>query len=185
MAWDHLFNTTNDVGVKATYQKTAPGSVDMSKLGAQWGVCAAMSALWLHNMMKGRDLLSAPDMARAGMLYSKWANRQDARGLSSEQFNVGICENAGLEIESVESLGAASATLHMSALHGAYYISSGNHAMATVTGGAGYYFFDPNGGAWKTSSLGEFNEVKSFVEGYSGSAGYNPSWMILRVLRAT
>ena len=182
--WDHLFSTTNDVGVKATFKKTAPGSVDMSQMRAEWGVCAAMSALWLNNMKKGRDILSAPDKAHAGLLYAKWANAQDGRGLTSEQFNSSLCENAGLSVESVERLGAASATLRMSAVHGAYYISSGNHAMATVTGAGAYYFFDPNNGAWKTNSLGEFNDVNGWVSAYSAFGGYDPSWMILRVSRA-
>lgn len=181
MAWDHLFTTVNDVGVKATYRKTGIGTVDMSRVGAEWGVCAGMSALWLKRMFGGRDILSAPDKGAAGILYAKWANRQDGRGLSAEQFNTGLVENAGLEIESVQSYHAANAVLAMGTVHGSYYISTGNHAMAAVTGGSGFYFFDPNGGAWKTSSQGEFEGVKGHIDGYSGTPGYNPSWLLLKV----
>ncbi|MDE3136159.1 MAG: hypothetical protein KGL59_06275 [Acidobacteriota bacterium] len=180
--WDHLFTTVNDVGVKATYRKGALGRVDMTTVKAEWGVCAAMSAIWLKKMFTNRDILSAPDKSAAGILYSKWANRQDSRGLNAEQFNLGLVGNAGLETESVESLAADRAILSMSTIHGSYYISTGNHAMAAVTGRTGYYFFDPNGGAWKTLVLGDFNGVKGSIEAYSAVGGYNPTWLILKVL---
>jgi len=180
--WDHLFKTVNDVGVKATYKKTAVGSVDMSRVGgAEWGVCAGMSAIWLQKMFAGRDILSAPDRSAAGILYAKWANAQDGRGLSAEQFNQGLLTNAGLEVESTQTFGPAAAVMRMGTVHGSYYVSTGNHAMAAVTGKSGFYFFDPNGGAWKTTAQGEFEGVKAHIETYAGSSGYTPQWVVIKV----
>jgi hypothetical protein len=183
--WDHLFSTVNDVGVKATYTKVAPKNVDMSKPArAEWGVCAGMSAIWLKKMFSVRDILAAPNKNFAGILYAKWANRQDARGLSAEDFNLGLVQNADLIADSVENLSGARAMLTMSAIHGSYYISTGNHAMAVVTGSPSSYFFDPNGGAWKMNSIGEFDDVKDRIEAYAKFGGYNPVWLILKVSNA-
>lgn len=180
--WDHLFSTVNDVGVKTTYTRSAVGTVDMSRVGgAEWGVCAGMSALWLKKMFAGRDILSAPDRGAAGILYAKWANAQDGQGLSAEQFNQGLLANAGLEVESSQSFGPEAAVLRMGTVHGSYYVTTGNHAMAAVSGRSGYYFFDPNGGAWKTSQQAEFEAIKAHIEGYAGSGGYTPQWVLIKV----
>jgi hypothetical protein len=175
--WDHVITTVNDVGVKSSY-----GGGGVTQLKAQWGVCAAMSAIWLKKMFSMRDIMCAPDMVAAGALYAKWANRQDGQGLSSEQFNLGLVQNAGLDSDTVQSFSAASAVLRMGTMTGAYYISTGNHAMAAVTGPSGYYFFDPNGGAWKTLLSGKFDEVKTHIESaYAGQGGYASSWVLIKV----
>jgi hypothetical protein len=179
--WERLFTSVNDVGVKVSFGRGALGNVDMSTVRAQWGVCAGMSAIWLKKMFSSRDILAAPDKNAAAILYAKWANRQDARGLSAEDFNTELVQNAGLEVETVESLSAARAILSMSAVHGSYYISTGNHAMAAVTKPGVSYFFDPNSGAWKTITPGDFDGVKASIEAYSAVGGYKPSWLILKV----
>ena len=178
--WTKLFETANDVGVKVTYKKNPLGEVELSN--AQWGVCAAMSALWLKNMFTQSETDARPDKFKSGILYGKWANRQDASGLSAEQFNRYLVENAGMKILSLETLAHADAVNKMSTTPGSYYLSTTIHAMAAINRSSGYYFFDPNSGSFKTGDVSDFRGIDAFITNtYGGLSGYSANWLMLTV----
>jgi hypothetical protein len=181
--WEIVCHTVNNVGTMATYKKTASGVADISKIDAEYGICAGMSAIWLKNMFVGRDI-DAGNMITASILYSKWKSRWKSRP-SAEIWNQWLVENAGLSQVAAHSWSSTEAVLQMKNF-GSYYISTGNHALAVVARDGGFYFFDPNVGARRTDSATDFDDVKRLIEQYSSPLykGYKPTWVVLTVVNA-
>jgi hypothetical protein len=186
MALKLVYATTNDIGVKATYTVGATGLNLAAPAKAEWGVCAAMSALWLKKMFENstRVLLSKPDKHAASFAYARAANRQDGKGLNADQFNEMILETFDLDVQELMHMSGRRVILQVQTVYGGYYFSTGNHAMGFFTGlGGRHYFFDPNIGLLETASPGDL-DIAAWIETNYGGAAYDPTWLLARVSKS-
>jgi hypothetical protein len=146
--------------------------------GKYHGICAAMTGLWLKNMLDGkRDLLSAPDPARAQMLQVQY--RWDPAG--GGQDDVNLLKKMGLQAQKAfNQVGIGIATTLMAAKPGNYYLGDNFHAIGAITGDNSYYFYDCDangaGGLFFYDNPDEWKALIS-ASGYTqAQGGKTTSW---------
>jgi hypothetical protein len=108
--------------------------------GRYRGICAAMTGLWLKNMLdRKRDLLSEPDRVRAEMLQVQY--RWDPAG--GGQDDVNLLNKIGMQAQKAfNQVSIGIATTLMAAKAGNYYLGDNYHAIGAITGAGTYYFYD-------------------------------------------
>ena len=108
------------------------------------GTCAALSALWLNNMLNGVDAeVSWPDIFRAQLLQAKYSREV---GFEIPQ----IMSTIGLTMSDAKSSCMTSdAVKKMLQDKGEYFISvRRKHAVAAYVRGLDLYFYDSNSGLY-------------------------------------
>jgi hypothetical protein len=191
MPWRTQFTTNNSgFGFNTKYRKT-----DLSQFTTEWGMCAAIVALWLRGILKD-GVSRAPNEFECQILFGKWSITRgtfirDGHNVTEGRVLAGIgtrrmLDDAGLRVESERQGPASQAMSVVINRPGAYYINTRNHAIGVVTetptGLPAYYFLDPNFGVRTTFQIRDLSDVHGDVERSIGHlASYSSMWTLLRL----
>ncbi len=124
------------------------------------GWCAAASAIWCANMLKGRKAESSdPDMLLAGILQVKYRWNSDF---------LDLLKHVGIRGDYRGDLYRDGAIQFMGALPGVYHFSNAFHSMGADTRIGHNYWYDIEAGLYSYSN---FDELKNDIKTWYPSVG--------------
>ncbi|MGD0628337.1 MAG: hypothetical protein ABR987_03235 [Terracidiphilus sp.] len=124
----------------------------------QPGTCAAQSALWCRNILKGVPTQNSRPMdLEAGILQTAFikAGAAGVVGKAAKQMDA-LLEGTGLKCSGGYELGATDITAKVCDDPGVYLIFTIKHAIAVKTSSEAFYYFEPENGLWLFNTRPEF-----------------------------
>lgn len=175
MSLKKVYLTTKTADTTTTHREK-----NTNLINTEWGIHAAMSALWLkktHTAPLGNMQQTKPEPWEATAIWQTTASGRETSYKQQEQLNEMILKKCDLAVLATKKTAAENAIEEVRENSGYYYIDIGNHVFGCISRGE-FFYFDPNYGLFHSNEGIDIVLLWAIKNIYGNKPGYRDDWLL-------